>query len=97
MAGSPALFIDGKFVGCPRPHSKNARFHKGLEAFTRQTIASQGCDSSRFSTPKPAYYRPESSGIDLFSETGSLLTPPSTGESASAGQSGRDLRATRGV
>jgi len=42
MAGSPRLFIDGKFIGCPRPHSKNARFHKGLEAFTRQTIASQG-------------------------------------------------------
>src|ERR1700738_5090700 len=38
--------------------------------------------SWRFSVPKPASYRPESSGIDPFSETGSLLTLSSSAESA---------------
>src|SRR5947208_4346874 len=32
MAGSPALFIDGKFISCPRPKSEIFSFSQGLRS-----------------------------------------------------------------
>src|SRR6266481_7373077 len=82
MAGTPALFIDGKFIGCPRPQSKNCSFSQRLKSGHPPGDQAPGLRffaifgaKTRLLPSRIARNRP-------ISETGSLLTLPSTGESS---------------
>src|SRR5207253_637855 len=66
MAGSPALFIDGKFISCRWPKSQICLFTQGLRGGHPLADHEPRVAILRdFRRQKPAYSTPESPGIDL--------------------------------
>jgi putative tryptophan/tyrosine transport system substrate-binding protein len=82
MAGTPALFIDGKFIGCPRPQSKNCSFSQRLKSGHPPGDQAPGLRFFAIFGAKTSLLPSRIARNRPISETGSLLTLPSSAESA---------------
>src|SRR6266446_6969406 len=82
MAGTPALFIDGNFIGCPRPQSKNCSFSQRLKSGHPPGDQAPGLRFFAIFGAKTSLLPSRIARNRPISETGSLLTLPSSGESA---------------
>src|SRR5882724_4561397 len=82
MAGTPALFIDGKFIGCPRPQSKNCSFSQRLKSGHPADDHEPGLRFFAIFGAKTSLLPSRIARNRPISETGSLLTLPSSGESS---------------
>ena len=82
MTGTPALFIDGKFIGCPRPQSKNCSFSQRLKSGHPPGDQAPGLRFFAIFGAKTSLLPSRIARNRPISETGSLLTLPSSAESA---------------
>jgi hypothetical protein len=92
MAGTPALFIDGKFIGCPRPQSKNCSFSQRLKSGHPPGDQAPGLRFFAIFGAKTSLLPSRIARNRPISETGSLLTLPSSGESATNPRAGTGER-----
>src|SRR5205823_9597833 len=79
----PPFFIDGKFICCPRPHSKKCPISQRLRASHPPDDREPGLRFFAIFGSKTSLLPSRIARNRPISETGSLLTLPSTGESGS--------------
>src|SRR5258705_9533583 len=81
MAGSPALFIDGKFIGCPPATFEKCSFSQRLRSDHPPDDREPGLRFFAIFSAKNKLITVQNRPECPISETGSLLTLPSSAES----------------